>query len=249
MTTMIHSAQAIIERVRRVSPALQRLEVALDATQREVAGGQLFLARITDSYDPYLREPWLPVARTSTGIVVERPALRAYAPGQVVHLLGPIGQPIALVTGARSLLLIAIEASPAALLFTAQQVAAAGGAVMLALLGQAAHYPLDLLPPEIEVVRASSFAAWKERDTALLWADQVIALAPPLANADIYPAILERCKVVRVELSSNYVQGLYHWPMPCGVGACDACLVSLQGGAVPACVDGPAFDLKQVHFG
>jgi aerobic-type carbon monoxide dehydrogenase small subunit (CoxS/CutS family) len=49
---------------------------------------------------------------------------------------------------------------------------------------------------------------------------------------------------VRMNVPEGYAYGLFQPPMPCGVGACGACLVRSGGEDVAACVDGPAFDLS-----
>ena len=45
----------------------------------------------------------------------------------------------------------------------------------------------------------------------------------------------------------QHVFGLFQPPMPCGVGACQACLVRRNGEEVPACLEGPAFDLLSLN--
>jgi hypothetical protein len=235
---------AIIERVRRISAGVQRLDVAVERSQREIAPGQLFLARSTDQYEPYLREPWLPVARQPAGLVIERPASQSYTPGQVISLLGPVGRPIPLRDSIRALLLIAYESTPAALLLLAQSVLERGGAVTLALIGAAQAYANEALPPEIEVVRATSTETWTDQLKALTWAEQVVAIAPPGGDLPSYTRLLENIRKARLEPAPSYAYGLFHPPMPCGVGACQACVVrQINGEEMTACTDGPAFDL------
>ncbi|MGB9632969.1 MAG: hypothetical protein ACPL8I_06560 [Chloroflexaceae bacterium] len=36
--------------------------------------------------------------------------------------------------------------------------------------------------------------------------------------------------------------------MPCGVGACQGCLVETRDGARLGCKDGPVFDLRDLRF-
>ena len=242
-------AQAIIERVRRISATLQRLDLAVEAGHRDVAPGQFFLARTGESYDPYLREPWIPVGRRGAHIVVERPAGQVYTPGQIVNLVGPVGKPIPAHPATRALLLIAWDASPASLLMLADLTLGRGGAVTLALIGHARRYPLDALPAELEVLFAADLDGWPERERSLTWADQVIAVAPPAFASPAYSRLLEAIRLARLEVAAGFALGLFHAPMPCGVGACQACLVSLKGGDVAACVEGPAFDLLEVRIG
>lgn len=245
----MHEAQAIIERVRRVSPTLQRLDVAVDRRQAEIGPGQLLLARTTDSYDPYLRIPWVPVAREQGMVVIERPSHQSYTPGQIVSLLGPVGKPIPLSETIRALLLIAYQAAPTALLMLANTALARGGGVALALIGSAAYYPVETLPTEIEVIRAHDDLEWAERDRMLGWAEQVVAVAPAGFDLPAYTRLMDHVQRLRVEPADGYAYGLFHPPIPCGVGACQACLIHLRGGhEAAACMDGPAFDLKGVRL-
>lgn len=248
----MQEAQAIVERIRRIAPTIQRLDLAVDVAHRAVIAGQLFLARATDTFDPYLREPWVPVDKSETHIVVEQVIPRGvsrYTPGQIVSLIGPVGKALTFSDAVRALLIVACEATPAALLMAASTMLARGGAVTLALVGRARHYPLEALPAEVEVVRAETYELWGEKDKMLGWADHVLVVAPPSLENDAYARLLEDIRRVRIEPAAGFVQGLFHGAMPCGVGACQACVVRLHGGEErPACIEGPAFDLLDVSF-
>lgn len=240
--------QAIIERVRRVSPSLQRLDVAINRAQAtlDISPGQLFLARTTFSLDPFLREPWTPVQRNGTVITVELPTGSVYEPEQFVSLLGPVGKPIPVKDNLRTLLLIAIESTPASLLLLAQSMLKRVAGVTLVLLGAATQYPLDLLPKEIEIAHAESLAQWSGKDQALKWADQIVAVAPPPFDLEHYQRLSEEVRRVRMNVPENYLFGLFQPPMPCGVGACAACLIRCGGEDVATCLEGPAFDLTTI---
>lgn len=239
----MYQAQAIIERIRRVSGTVQRIDIAVDNVHRNITAGQLFLARVTESFDPYLREPFTPVQRDGSCIIVERPITQSYYPGQVINLLGPVGKPIPVREAARTLLLIAYESAPTSLLLLAQNALAKGVSVALALLGSAVHYPLEALPQEIEIMRGDDKGNWSNQQQTLRWADQVVAVAPPPFDMDYYARLLDTLRQIRVEIPDGYVFGLIQPPLPCGVGACHACMVRYQKEDVPACQEGPAFDL------
>jgi len=239
----MQQAQAIIERVKRVSPTIQRIDVALDRSQQQFDPGQFFLARLTESLDPYLREPWIPVWHEGHTITIERNTVQDFMPGQIVNLLGPLGKPIPMREGVRTLLLVAFESTPAALLLLAQNMLASGGSVALALLGRAVYYPLDVLPSEVEVYRGDSEGNWLEREEAVRWADQVVAVAPPPYDMPFYARLLQSIRDIRIDIPAGYAFGLVQPPMPCGVGACQACVVRCGSEELPACVNGPAFDL------
>ncbi len=242
-------AQAIIERVRRVSATVQRLDIAVDKAHRKVSAGQLFLGRTTVSLDPYLREPWIPIQLDGVRLTFERPVGQGqvYLPGQVVSLLGPIGKPIPLREAARTLLLVAQDATPASLLFLAETALKKGGAVALALIGAALHYPLEALPERIEVIKGDADGSWANQPETLRWADQIVTVAPPPFDLTYYGKLLARVREGRIEVPAKYIYGLFQPPMPCGVGACQACLVRSEGEDKPACVEGPAFDLLTLN--
>ena len=244
----MQEAQAIIERVRRVSATVQRLDIAVDKAHRSIGAGQLFLARSTASLDPYLREPWTPVHRNGSTLTVERPAGQVYTPGQIVSLIGPVGRPLPLRENIRTLLLIANESTPAALLMLAENALAKGAAVTLALIGAAMHYPLEALPQEMEVIRGDERGQWPDQPDTLRWAEQVFAVAPPPFDLPYYGLLLASLREVRVEVAASVAFGLFQPPLPCGVGACQACLIRRGGEEVPACTEGMAFDLTTLHL-
>lgn len=244
----MQEAQAIIERIRRVSATVQRLDIAIDKAHRNISAGQLFLARTTATLDPYLREPWTPVYRSGSTLTIERPAGQVYTPGQIVSLMGPVGKPLPLREKIRTLLLIAHEATPAALIMLAESALAQGTAVSLALLGAATHYPLEALPEEVEVIRGNDQGKWPDQPEALRWAEQVFAVAPPPYDVPYYTQLLDSIRQVRMEVPAQYVFGLFQPPLPCGVGACQACLIRRSGEEVPACTEGMAFDLTTLHL-
>ncbi len=243
----MQEAQAIIERVRRVSATVQRLDVSVNKAHRNSRPGQLFLARTAISLDPYLREPWIPVRRDGSYLVFERPAGQTFAIGQVVSLLGPVGKPIPLRETTRTVLLIAYEATPASLLMLAEAALKQGAAATLALIGAALHYPLEALPEELEIVRGDDHGSWPDQPETLKWAEQIFAVAPPPFEVGAYAQLLDRIREARLEVPPQHVFGLFQPPMPCGVGACQACLVRCGGEEVAACIEGPAFDLLSMN--
>src|SRR5262249_18679712 len=145
-------------------------------------------------------EPWIPVKKEGSYLVVERPIGRAYAPGQVVSLLGPVGKPFPLNEKAHTLLLIAHEATPVALLFLAETALKQGAAVALVLGGAARHYPVEALPQEVEVIRGDEVGGWPDPTRTLGWADQIFAVAPPPSDIPYYSWLLERVREARIDV-------------------------------------------------
>jgi hypothetical protein len=236
-------AQAIVERVRRLSPSIQQLDLAVDAAHAEVQPGHLFLARTTDSLDPFLREPWMPVRRDKLSVTVELPVGKVYAPAQVVSLVGPVGRPIPVRDSVRNLLLITHEATPAALVLLAENALRQRLSVSMLLLGASRQYPLDALPPEMEVIHAVDLASWDSKMNLIQWAQQIVAVSAPPLDGEFYATLLDVVSAVMMKVQPGLLYGLYHPPLPCGVGACAACLVRHGAEDVPACTEGPALDL------
>lgn len=246
----MRETQAIIERVRRVSPALQQIDLSVDPALAHMQPGQSVLAAPLDNtaWSPYLREQWIPVDARDTRLVVELPAAPHYAPGQVISLLAPVGKPVPLRSGARNLLLIAEDAAPTPLVWIARQRVRTGAAVTLVLGGQALDYPLDQFPPEVEILRGDTDWSWPEQVETLTWADQVIALAPPFAQAESYGRLHLAISQLRHQAPEHFACGLFYQRLACGTGACGACMTACQDGDRLTCVDGPALDLKDVRF-
>ncbi|MBN2472498.1 MAG: hypothetical protein JXN59_17355 [Anaerolineae bacterium] len=245
----IRETQATIERVRRVSPTLQRIDLGVEEHLARLKPGQSLLARISDErWDPYLPEVWTPVAVDKLTITIERPARDQYLPGQVVSLLGPVGAPFPMRYNLRSLLLLALDAYPTPLVLLANMAVRSGIEVTLVLSGMAAEYPLEALPPELEVVTGSLEEGWPNQVTTIGWADQIISVANPRYRHELYPQLMARVHEMRAEIPKRFMLGLFEQPIPCGTGACQGCGVSCHGKHHLICVDGPALDLEDVNF-
>ncbi len=248
----MRETQAIIERVRRVSADLQQIDLGVDRALAQLKPGQSLFAALTENhaYDPYLREQWIPVEILPGRVVVEVSTESAYAPGAVVSLLSPVGRPIPLRPQLTHLLLIAEDTFPTPLVMLARRLIGGGAAVTLVLGGQATRYPLEQLPPEIEIIRSNTVDwNWPEQVETLNWADQVIALAPMYAQVDFYARLYEIVAQLRQQaIPDHYLCGLYYPRLACGTGACLACQVPARKEPLLACSDGPALDLKQVKF-
>lgn len=243
----MRESQAIIERVTRLSAALARVELAADFAPGSIQPGQYLLARSGEGWEPYLRERWQPVRITDGMIVVDRPVSAQDAPGQVVSLLGPCGRPAPLRKDARHLLLIAYEAAPSPLVGLALHALDEGRSVTLVLGGAASQYPLSALPAELEVLNAAEDWKWPAQVDAFGWAAQVVALAP-YTDAPYYAQLWQTIHRLRIQVPEGFALGYFLPPMPCGVGACGACLVRGRRRDYRACVDGPVLDLSKLSL-
>ncbi|GAB4445964.1 MAG: hypothetical protein Kow00120_16080 [Anaerolineae bacterium] len=240
----MRETEAIVERVTRLSAALSRVEIASDFAPGSIQPGQYLLARLYAGWDPYLRERWQPVRFADRLMIVDRHAEAGDQPGQVVSLLGPCGKPIPIRREAQHLLLIAQDAVPSALVALALKAVEEGRSVTLVLGGAAQVYPLDALPPEVEVLHADRDWKWPAQVDAFTWAEQVVALAPP--ETDFYARLWQTLNQLRIYVPERFAFGLFLPPTPCGVGACQACLVRGKRKNYLACTEGPALDLDKL---
>jgi NAD(P)H-flavin reductase len=246
--------QAIIERVRRISETHQQLHVAVESSLRGIKPGQSVLARVGENWNPYLREQWWPVDVQKNLLIIERPADLRYEPGTVVNLIGTVGQPFRFRRTLRSVLLLAYNAEPTPLLFTIPALLANNVNVTLLLLGT--NYDTHHLPPEVEVIQGEVKTGapvaklnWPNRVTTIGWADQVFATVGPQDEMAFFGEIWTLFSELRADVPANYLFGVFRPPLPCGVGACSACMVKLKENAMSLmCTEGPALDLTKVSL-
>jgi hypothetical protein len=242
--------KAIIERVSRLNEHYQRLHLAVDDAFNDLKPGQTVLARATpERWDPYLREQWWPVEMKPNQMVVERPGQLRYEPGQVVSLLGIVGQPYRYKRTLRNVLLIAHDTPPTPLVMAMTMLLAGKISVTLVLSGMAVDYPAAQLPKEIEIIRADESLGWPNRVMTVGWADQVFVAVPGDDELSRFGEVFRLFRELRAEVPKNYLFGIFQPVLPCGTGACQACMIPLGGGETSLmCSDGPALDLTTVSL-
>lgn len=251
----MRETQAYIERIKRSNKDYQQLELAVDASLVNIRAGQSVLARRIDPdleaehWDPYLRELWFPVAVPSTNrIIVERPATIHYVPGQLLSLLGPIGQPFRFRRSLRHILLMIYHTPPSPLLLMLPALVANQVSITMVLMGTARAYDTAHLPEEVEVIRAEEDLTWPDMVMTLGWADQVFVLVGQGDELSYFTEIMKLVEERRNDIPSNYIFGVFQNVLPCGVGACYACMLKMKEGSQLQCMDGPAFDLTTVKL-
>ena len=218
------------------------------------AGQAMLVRRIEKDYDserwdPYLRELWFPVEiQASNIIVVERPARMHYIPGQLLSIIGPIGQPFRFRQKLRSILLIAYDTRPAALLLMLPPLLAKQVSITMVLMGSARRYETGHLPEEVEVIQAEDNLTWSDMVMTLGWADQVFVLVGQGDELRYFADIMQLMHERHNDIPANYVFGVIQRQLPCGVGACHACMLNLHGAQKLQCIDGPAFDLTDLRL-
>lgn len=237
-----------IERVRRVNTTHQHLILSSDPSLMNMKAGQSLLARIGDSYDPYLREQWIPIEITRESVTVERPVGIAYTPSTLVSVIGVVGQPFRYRRTLRSVLLIAHNTPPTPLLLAIPSLIANHVNVTLVLLGSAANYRTEHIAPEVEILIGDDQFNWANRVTTVGWADQVFVVVDPADELNNFARIMHHMSELRADIPNNYLFGVFQPVLPCGVGACGACIVRTKQGAPLACSQGPSFDLTEVKL-
>lgn len=259
----------LIERIRRINAEYQHLELAVDEALYQLKPGQSLLARADESWNPYLRQHWWPVGMTAQNkLLVEQPAGIRYEPGQVIHLLGPVGEPYRFRKSLRNVLLMAYDTPPTPLLMMIHWLLRSKISVTLALLGSSRTYDTQHLSAELEIIHADDQHTWPDQVMTLGWADQVFVVAgqqdeeiftqttAPLQQEMPRPdeehrrfaQILQLIHERRNDVPKQYVFGIFQSVIACGIGACDACMLRSGDELKLICVDGPAFDLTSVKL-
>jgi dihydroorotate dehydrogenase electron transfer subunit len=96
--------------------------------------------------------------------------------------------------------------------------------------GRAASPPAPLSPPPSLPASLSP----------IQWADQLCAALP----AELLRSLAEAVRAGRLRWQPGFAQVALAGEMPCGTGACLACLVETREGWRTRCKDGPVFDLR-----
>lgn len=246
---MAQETDAIIEVTRRINPDYQHLELSLDTEKLgRIKPGQSLLVRVDpSSFDPYLRQQWWPVGLSGDRIVIERPATETYRPSQVISVFAYAGRPFRFRRTLRNVLLLAHDTPPAPLLMTIPWLLGNNIDVTLVLTGSAVHYDHEHLPERVAVERGDpDDLAWEAQVMTMGWADQVFSVVRQDDEALHFKRVLEHFREHRNDVPQQYLFGVFQSPLPCGAGACYACMVKTRKDNQLVCLDGPAFDLTQV---
>jgi dihydroorotate dehydrogenase electron transfer subunit len=170
--------------------------------------------------------------------------------GDMIELLGPLGNGFSGYSTSHSLLLVAGGIGIAPLCFLAQEALRKKCSVTL-LYGTAndKRYPEDLLPPHIRLVAATEdgTVGYKGMVTDLIpdfarWADQVFACGPPSMYRDM------ALKAQELKLEGKPVQVSLEVRMGCGLGICYGCTLRTKRGLKQVCQDGPVFELNDIFW-
>jgi len=252
-------ADALVTNIEECGPFV-RVTLAASTLRPGLTPGRFFLADLGG----YLRTPLFPAFLATPGsdaaafdvLVLPGHPLAILRPGGNVSLIGPLGHGFDPPAKARRLLLVASSAHLGALLpLTTQNPGFSkepGFSVALLLSAPTAAdlYPIQLLPPTLEVHVVTADGSGGHRGSTLdlfpdlaRWADCICIAEDPA----IYPRLAELVREVRMAPGRGFAQVLVTPPIACGVGACQGCAVPVAHGTRLACTDGPVFDLLELR--
>jgi dihydroorotate dehydrogenase electron transfer subunit len=234
---------------------------------RDVQPGQFVHLRCGDptapSSDPWLRRP-LSVLRSGSSPLNDLPRgqydvlydvvgrgttlFSRLRPGELVDVLGPLGQPFEIERRTARLLLVGGGVGIVPLVALAE--AALQRKVAVALLAgfrsSRKVFPARLLPADVEYVVATDDGTYGHHGfvTGLLpdylaWADQICACGP-------VPMLRQLARLGVAERVPTQIAMEEH--MGCAVGVCLGCVVSTRRGLQRVCRDGPVFALEDMGW-
>lgn len=221
--------------------------------------GQFMLLRCGPAWSPYLRRALFPVDIASDSLAFwihsladEGLAWLSRRPvGDALDLVGPLGKGFSLQPQQRRLLLVGESARVAPLLALMQMQLGRQGSVTLLLQAPSAValLPPGALPPAVEYYTAADDGSAGDSDVldtalaqAVPWADGLAAAG----SASFLRRLQRRLDETRPQPYRGFAQAVAPVPLPCGGGACLACLVDTGRGHHRACQRGPVFDLTEL---
>ena len=244
----MQQTQAIIQRIERINPRFQHVDLGIEGELGNILPGQSLLVRRGKSWQPYLREQWWPVKIATEKLVIERPAEIRYEPGEIINVLGPVGSYFRYRQNLRHILLLAYDTPPTPLLSMLPLILANKTSVTLVLLGHATAYKTEHLPPQVEVIHGSADLEWENQVMVVGLADQVFVVVRPDDELRRFGEIWKMFTELRADIRKQYLFGVFQSVQPCGSGACHACMVRLKEGTALACSEGPMLDLAAVRL-
>jgi hypothetical protein len=180
---------------------------------------------------------------------VERPVETHYEPGQVLDLLGPVGSFYRYQRSLRHMLLLAYDTPPTPLLAMIPLLIANQTSITLVLLGDAQRYDTRHLPPLVEVIHGGADLEWENQVMGIGLADQVFAVVRPDDEMRRFGELWKLFSGLRADMRKYYFFGVFQSVLPCGAGACSACMLRTKAGTMLVCTDGPALDLSTLALG
>lgn len=146
----------------------------------------------------------------------------------MVDVLGLVGQPIRFKRNLRNVLLVAYDTPPTPLLMTIPWLMGNKVGVTLVLLGTANGYDTQHLNPEVEVIQGDDEINWQNQVMTVGWADQILAVVNTDDELGRFRKLMARFEERRAIIPQNYLFGIFTSLLPCGAGACHACMLQTR---------------------
>ena len=217
------------------------------------------LCRIDGSYDPLLRRPYSIFrtdTRANTMTLMVRPFGRGSTwlskrkTGEVLDVLGPLGNTFEIKPRSRNLLMVAGGVGVAPLVFLTD-FALSRNLNVTFLMGSASADGLlspSILPNAVEYLTATDDGSGGHHGfvtdlvpTYMQWADQIFSCGPE----PMFRSLRDVANPHRIQ-GKPTVQVSVERTMACGLGACLGCVVETKRGMQASCVQGPIYDMDDV---
>ena len=223
---------------------------------RNVQPGQFLQIRINDGNDPYLRRPFSYYRITGKRIEIlyevlgrGTEILSQKKKGDVLKVMGPLGNAFAENLGKKKRILIAGGVGVPPLVFLAEKYP-----TEYLLIGTKSK--AELMPkPELKKVRAKILCSTEDgsygtkgRVTLLL---EKILMDQHPGEFFIQTCGPKKMMEAVIAIAAKYgIEGEVSWDesMACGVGACLGCTVKTRSGLKRACADGPVFKFEDLEL-
>lgn len=246
---------------RQVAGPYYEMGIILPETARQAVPGQFLLVKCGSGPWPLLRRPfslyWVDRDWGLVGLLYQvkgqgTEELRRVAPGQMLEVMGPLGQGFPLPETAREIWLVAGGVGIAPLFFLAREVWFRGKQVRV-FCGAATRDGLlaveALTAAGIPVTLATEDGSAGRPGTVVELLEEVLAAGQPdvLYACGPQPMLVAVARVARACRVRGYAS--LESSMACGLGVCQGCVVLLHlpgGGTRYArvCRDGPVFGLE-----
>jgi dihydroorotate dehydrogenase electron transfer subunit len=254
-------SHALLERVEvlandRVAEGVGLVSLHAPRVAAAVRPGQFIHLRVSQDADFILRRPFsvhraegerieilYQVLGKGTRALSEKPR------GAAMDAIGPLGHGWDVVEGVAHVLLVAGGLGAAPLGMLAEELAARGVAVSVALGAPTSGrlMALDLfqrVARRVDVATDDGSAGEQGLVTAV--SQRLIAEDRPTLVCACGPEVMARAVAAQAALAGVACQVSLERLMGCGIGACLSCVVTTTRGRLRACVDGPVFDAGEV---
>ncbi len=217
------------------------------------------LCRVEGSFDPLLRRPYSifrTAPRANTLTLMVRPFGRGStwlanrSRGEVLDVLGPLGNTFEIKPRSRNLLMVAGGVGVAPLVFLSD-LAIARDLNVTFLMGSASADGLlatSHLPSVIEFLVATDDGSAGHHGFVtdlvpeyVAWADQIFSCGPE----PMFRTLRDAANPGRTH-GKPMIQVSVERTMACGLGACLGCVVETTRGMQTSCIQGPIFDMDDV---